>query len=103
MAPAPRTPTTTQPAHLPESFPITFAHRGARTEEPENPLPAFRRALELGARGLETDAHLSADGEVVLVHDGVVRTGWRRRRVATSRAADLAEHGIPRLADLYAE
>ena len=88
---------------MPAVSPITFAHRGARTEEPENTLPAFRRALELGARGLETDAHLSADGEVVLVHDGVVRTGWRRRRVATSRAADLAEHGIPRLADLYAE
>jgi glycerophosphoryl diester phosphodiesterase len=88
---------------MPNVSPITFAHRGARTEEPENTLPAFRRALELGARGLETDAHLSADREVVLVHDGVVRTGLRRRRVTASRAADLAEHGVPRLEDLYAE
>ena len=39
--------------------PITFAHRGARTEAPENTLPAFRRALELGAGGLETDAWVS--------------------------------------------
>jgi glycerophosphoryl diester phosphodiesterase len=52
---------------------ITFAHRGARTEEPENSLPAFRRALELGASGLETDVWLSADREVVCTHDA----GWR--------------------------
>jgi len=47
--------------------PITFAHRGARADLPENTLAAFARALERGARGLETDAHLSADGEPVLV------------------------------------
>ena len=39
--------------------PITFAHRGARLEEPENTIPAFRRALEAGAGGLESDAWLS--------------------------------------------
>ena len=44
---------------------ITFAHRGARLEEPENTIPAFRRALEAGVRGIETDVWLSADGEVV--------------------------------------
>jgi glycerophosphoryl diester phosphodiesterase len=83
--------------------PITFAHRGARTEAPENTLPAFRRALELGAAGLETDAWLSVDGEVVLVHDRVARRGLRRRTVPKSSAADLAALGVPRLADLYAE
>ena len=83
--------------------PITFAHRGARADEPENTLPAFRRALELGAAGLETDAWLSADGQVVLVHDGVVRRGLRRMRVAGSTVDRLARHGIPRLADLYTE
>jgi glycerophosphoryl diester phosphodiesterase len=83
--------------------PVTFAHRGARAEEPENTLRAFRRGLELGASGLESDARLSADGEVVLVHDAVVRDGLRRRRVAQSTAATLAQSGVPRLADLYAE
>jgi glycerophosphoryl diester phosphodiesterase len=83
--------------------PITFAHRGARSEVAENTLPAFRRALELGASGLETDAHLSADGEVVLVHDDVVRSGMRRWRVARCDATTLAGRGIPRLAELYAE
>jgi glycerophosphoryl diester phosphodiesterase len=83
--------------------PITFAHRGASADEPENTLAAFRLALELGARGLESDARLSADGEVVLVHGAVARQGWRRKRVAQSTAAELAELDVPRLADLYAE
>ena len=46
-----------------------YAHRGASAELPENTLPAFRRALELGADAIETDAHLTADGQVVLSHD----------------------------------
>jgi glycerophosphoryl diester phosphodiesterase len=86
--------------HVP---PITFAHRGARTEAPENTLAAFRRALEQGARGLETDAWMSGDGEVVVVHDRVVRRGLRRRKVDRTRADELARFEVPRLADLYAE
>lgn len=46
-----------------------YAHRGAAVELPENTLPAFARALELGATALETDAHLTKDGHVVLSHD----------------------------------
>ena len=80
---------------------ITFAHRGGRADLPENTLPAFRRALELGARGLETDARLSADGEVVLVHDERVRRGLRRVRVPDTSAETLAAMDVPRLADLY--
>ena len=84
--------------------PITFAHRGGRADDaPENSLVAFRRALELGATGLESDARLSADGQVVLVHGPVIRTGLRRVKVRTLPAARLAELGVPRLADLYAE
>jgi glycerophosphoryl diester phosphodiesterase len=83
--------------------PITFAHRGASADAPENTLEAFRLALHLGARGLESDARLSADGEVVLVHGAVARMGWKRKRVAQSTAAELAELAVPRLADLYRE
>ncbi len=83
---------------------ITFAHRGARLEEPENTIPAFRRALEQGVSGLETDVWLSSDREVVCVHDPVVGgRGRRRRKVAATTAADLAELGVPRFADVYAE
>jgi glycerophosphoryl diester phosphodiesterase len=87
----------------PVARPITFAHRGASADAPENTLAAFRLALQLGAQGLESDARLTADGEVVLVHGAVAREGWRRRRVAQSTAAELAELSVPRLADLYAE
>ncbi len=83
--------------------PITFAHRGASADAPENTLEAFRLALREGARGLESDARLSADGEVVLVHGAVARQGWRRKRVAQSSAAELAELSVPCLADLYAD
>jgi glycerophosphoryl diester phosphodiesterase len=83
--------------------PITFAHRGARLDEPENTLPAFRKGLAQGATGLETDAWLSSDGEVVLVHDATVRKGLRRARVRDLTAAQLHDHGVPRLAELYAE
>ena len=82
---------------------ITFAHRGARLEAPENTVAAFRRALEAGAGGIETDVWLSSDGEVVCTHDATVRSGLRRRRVRSSTAAELAELGVPRLADVYAE
>jgi glycerophosphoryl diester phosphodiesterase len=52
--------------------PIVFAHRGASGELPENTLPAFQRAIAQGAAILETDAHLTRDGEVVLCHDPTV-------------------------------
>jgi glycerophosphoryl diester phosphodiesterase len=81
---------------------ITFAHRGARAERPENTIAAFTRALELGASGLESDAWLSADGEVVLVHDPSFRRGIRKVRVGASTAKELAAYDVPRLADLYA-
>ncbi len=88
--------------------PITFAHRGARAHHPENTLPAFRHALEHGARGLETDAWVSGDGQVVLTHDAAVRRTRlgvvpRRHPVGGSSAAELAELGVPRLDDLYLE
>ena len=82
--------------------PIGFAHRGARALAPENTIEAFALALRLGATGLESDAWLTADGEVVLDHDGVVGSLLRRRSVATIDRADLPAH-IPTLAELYAE
>jgi glycerophosphoryl diester phosphodiesterase len=83
-----------------EDLPITFAHRGARLEEPENSIPAFRRALEAGVTGLETDVFCSADGEVVCCHDPVFRRGRRRVKVADTTAAELAELDVPRMADV---
>jgi glycerophosphoryl diester phosphodiesterase len=82
--------------------PIGFAHRGARAHAPENTLDAFRLAVRLGATGLESDVWLTADGEAVLDHDGVVRQGLRKRPIASCARADLPAH-VPTLAELYAE
>jgi glycerophosphoryl diester phosphodiesterase len=49
--------------------PIVYAHRGASLELPENTLEAFQLALDLGADAIETDAHMTRDGHVVLSHD----------------------------------
>lgn len=60
-----------------------YAHRGAAAELPENTLPAFRRAVELGADAIETDAWLTRDGQVVLSHDPTgKRLAGDRRAIA---------------------
>ena len=51
--------------------PELIAHRGASRERPENTLAAFRRALELGADGVELDVHRTTDGVLVVHHDAV--------------------------------
>lgn len=80
--------------------PIGFAHRGARAHAPENTLEAFRLALRLGARGLESDVWLTSDGVAVLDHDGVVGGRLRRRPIAATARADLPAH-VPALRELY--
>lgn len=52
--------------------PLIIGHRGASIHAPENTLTAFKQALEFGADGIELDAKLSADGEVVVIHDQTV-------------------------------
>jgi glycerophosphoryl diester phosphodiesterase len=57
----------------PSETPLLYAHRGATAERPENTLPSFARALELGADALELDVHLTRDGHVVVSHDPSAR------------------------------
>jgi glycerophosphoryl diester phosphodiesterase len=49
-----------------------FGHRGNRAFAPENTIEAFRQAIALGADGIELDVRLTADGEVVVMHDPTV-------------------------------
>ncbi len=51
-----------------ESFDLQ-GHRGARGLRPENTIPSFRRALELGVSTLEMDVVISADRHVVVSHE----------------------------------
>lgn len=80
--------------------PYAFAHRGARAHAPENTLEAFSLALRLGATGLESDVWITADGEPVLDHDGLVGRRPRRRPIAAVDRRDLPPH-VPTLAELY--
>lgn len=48
------------------------AHRGFSEKYPENTMEAFRAALDAGVDEIETDVRMSADGELVLIHDGAV-------------------------------
>lgn len=62
-----------------------IGHRGAPREFPENSLPSFARAIELGADAVELDVHATVDGVVVVHHDP------RVRRARGSNTALIAE------------
>ena len=79
--------------------PILFAHRGASAYAPENTLDAFSLALKLGANGLESDIWATRDGELVLDHDGVVKSRLRSKPIAEIDRSALPSH-IPSLEQL---
>jgi glycerophosphoryl diester phosphodiesterase len=93
--------------------PLLIGHRGAPRERPENTLPSFLRALELGADGIELDAHTTADGVVVVHHDEVPRaaaptgklTGRRIDQLTFDQLQGFSVRGlalIPTLAEILA-
>ncbi len=58
-----------------------WAHRGASGYAPENTLDAFRKAVEMGADGIELDVQMTKDGELVVIHDETINRvsngkGW---------------------------
>ena len=78
--------------------PLIIAHRGASRLAPENTLAAFRRAVEIGADGIEIDVQLSTDSVPVVIHDATVdRTtngsGWvRDLTLAQLQELDAGSH-----------
>lgn len=92
--------------------PVGLAHRGSATH-PENSAAAFAEAVALGYRVLETDVHVSADGQVVALHDPTLdRTtdgtgplsslAWEQvaRLHLLGPGGEPSEHHPVRLADL---
>lgn len=52
--------------------PLVIAHRGGAGLWPENTIYAFERAKELGVDVLEIDVQVTADGVLVVMHDGTL-------------------------------
>lgn len=71
--------------------PLIIAHRGASAVAPENTLASFKRAVEVGADGVEFDVRLSRDGVPVVIHDAsLLRTTGMNERVAVLTAEQLS-------------
>lgn len=96
--------------------PWVLGHRGARAEAAENTVSAFKRAIALGAHGVELDVRLAADGIPVVIHDSTLARTTRedgavadlRSDVLAGIAAGDAAHAllgdvsIPRLSEAFA-
>ncbi|MFF1635505.1 glycerophosphodiester phosphodiesterase [Leifsonia sp. NPDC058248] len=85
---------------------LTSAHRGDSSEFRENTLPAIRSAIEKGADFVEIDVRLTADGDVVALHDPTLRRLWGiDASIDTVPTADLlaigdADHRPPLLSEV---
>jgi glycerophosphoryl diester phosphodiesterase len=64
---------------------LVVAHRGASAQAPENTMEAFRLGVEAGADAIELDVHLTADGQLAVIHDETLERTTDR----TGRVADL--------------
>jgi glycerophosphoryl diester phosphodiesterase len=100
--------------YLDAPTPLALAHRGGAAYGPnqglENTLAAFRRAIDMGYRYVETDVHATSDGRLVAFHDSVLdRVSDTRGAIAALtydavREARVAgAEPIPLLAELFEE
>lgn len=72
-------------------------HRGARGLRPENTLPGFEVALDLGVNTLELDLHLSADDQVVIWHDPAIEADKCGDEAASARLRELTADRLRQL------
>jgi glycerophosphoryl diester phosphodiesterase len=71
---------------------LVVGHRGAPTQAPENTMESFRLGVEAGADAIELDVHLSADGQLAVIHDDTLgRTTDRTGAVADRTMDEIRE------------
>jgi glycerophosphoryl diester phosphodiesterase len=78
-------------------LPPLYAHRLGRAYGPDSSAAALTRTLERPVDGLETDCCLTADGELVLLHDPLLEvattlSGWAHERTAAQILAGRLRH-----------
>ena len=76
-------------------------HRGARGLLPENTLPSFEIALDLGVTSIETDVHMTRDDVVVLIHDARITNDAPLVRTLTLSQLRIWRIGIPTLTEFF--
>lgn len=94
--------------------PLVWAHRGASGYAPENTMESFKKAIMLGADGIELDVQLTKDDQIVVIHDEMIdRTsdgkGWvkdytleeLRRFNYNKTHPEFAHADIPTLREVY--
>jgi glycerophosphoryl diester phosphodiesterase len=59
-------------AQMPVSHVVVVSHRGEHLHHPENTIPAFQTAIDVGADFVEADVRTTADGKLILSHDATV-------------------------------
>ncbi|RYG24062.1 hypothetical protein EON82_12045 [bacterium] len=80
---------------------LVVGHRGAAAYKPENTFAAFEEGIASKAEAVECDVHLSADREIVVMHDATLdRTTTLKGKVAETPYAAMKAVGVPSLAEL---
>lgn len=69
-----------------QELPLNIAHRGARSLAPENTLQAALLGLQAGADMWELDVTLTADGEIVVIHDDTLERTSNASQVYPDRS-----------------
>lgn len=72
---------------------LIIAHRGANKYAPQNTLPAFEKAYELGCEGYETDVHITKDGKIVICHNYTINeTSTGKGKISDMTLEQLREY-----------
>lgn len=80
---------------------LKIGHRGAKGYVAENTLASFQKAIDLKVDGIELDAHLSSDGEIMVIHDETIdRTTSGKGFVKDFTSVELKQFGIPTLIEV---
>lgn len=80
---------------------LKIGHRGAKGYVAENTLASFQKAMDLGCDGIELDVHLSADNEIMVIHDDTIdRTTNGKGLVNAIASSALQQLGVPTLSEV---